>query len=80
MLPISFLPFSTLRWRLRGYDPEQHLAGVLYLFVRGMTGPDVPRGTDGSPFGVFAWRPPAELVLDLSALLDRGRPTGGGGA
>ena len=69
-----------LRWRLRGYDPEQHLAGVLYLFVRGMTGPDVPRGTDGSPFGVFAWRPPAELVLDLSALLDRGRPTGGGGA
>jgi exodeoxyribonuclease V beta subunit len=67
-----------LRWRLRGYDPEQHLAGVLYLFVRGMTGPDVPRGSDGSPYGVFAWRPPAALVLDLSALLDRGRPAGGG--
>ena len=27
-----------LRWRLAGYDPERHLAGVLYLFVRGMTG------------------------------------------
>ena len=26
-----------LRWRLPGYDPERHLAGVLYLFVRGMT-------------------------------------------
>ena len=27
-----------LRWRLPGYDPARHLAGVLYLFVRGMTG------------------------------------------
>ena len=32
-----------LRWRLPGYDPERHLAGVLYLFLRGMTGPDTPR-------------------------------------
>ena len=29
-----------LRWRVPGYDPEQHLAGVLYLFVRGMVGAD----------------------------------------
>ena len=27
-----------LRWRLPGYDPARHLAGVLYLFVRGMSG------------------------------------------
>ena len=27
-----------LRWRLPAYDPERHLAGVLYLFVRGMAG------------------------------------------
>ncbi len=27
-----------LRWRLPGYDPDRHLAGVLYLFVRGMAG------------------------------------------
>ena len=53
-----------LRWRLKGYDPEQHLAGVLYLFVRGMT-PDAKSG-------VFAWRPPDALVEDLSDLLDRG--------
>ncbi|MGQ2911084.1 UvrD-helicase domain-containing protein [Aeromicrobium sp.] len=59
-----------LRWRLRGYDPDEHLAGVLYLFVRGMTGPDVPRGADGAPYGVFAWRPPTSLVLGLSDLLD----------
>ena len=46
-----------LRWRLPGYDPEQHLGGVLYLFVRGMIGPDTPV-VDGTPCGVFAWRPP----------------------
>ena len=28
-----------LRWRLPGYDPDRHLAGVLYLFLRGMAGP-----------------------------------------
>ena len=27
-----------LRWRLPGYDPDRHLAGVLYLFLRGMSG------------------------------------------
>jgi exodeoxyribonuclease V beta subunit len=60
-----------LRWRLAGYDPERHLAGVLYLFVRGMTGPETPT-VDGTPCGVFAWRPPAALVVALSDVLDRG--------
>ncbi|MGG7377518.1 hypothetical protein ACQ7B2_01550, partial [Escherichia coli] len=27
-----------LRWRLADYEPERHLGGVLYLFLRGMTG------------------------------------------
>lgn len=63
-----------LRWRLRGYDPDEHLAGVLYLFVRGMTGPDVPRSLDGQPHGVFAWRPPTALTLGLSDLLDGRTP------
>ena len=31
-----------LRWRLPGYDPERHLGEVLYLYVRGMCGPDTP--------------------------------------
>ena len=49
------------------------LAGVLYLFVRGMMGPDTP--TVGSvPCGVFSWRPPDALVLELSDLFDRGAP------
>src|SRR5262249_41982606 len=50
-----------LRWRLPGYAPERHLAGVHYLFLRGLTGPDVPR-VAGVPCGVFSWRPPAGLV------------------
>ena len=37
-----------LRWRQPGYDPARHLGGVLYLFVRGMCGPDTPV-TDGHP-------------------------------
>jgi exodeoxyribonuclease V beta subunit len=60
-----------LRWRLRGYDPDEHIAGVLYLFLRGMTGPDVPR-VAGAPCGVFAWKPPGALVTALSDVLDQG--------
>ncbi|KAE8765305.1 UvrD-helicase domain-containing protein [Georgenia thermotolerans] len=58
-----------LRWRQRGYDPERHLGGGLYLFVRGMCGPATPV-TGGTPHGVMAWRPPAALVVELSALLE----------
>jgi exodeoxyribonuclease V beta subunit len=61
-----------LRWRVSGYDPDEHLAGVLYLFVRGMVGADTPRD-GGAPSGVFAWRPPSALVVALSDLLDRGQ-------
>jgi exodeoxyribonuclease V beta subunit len=60
-----------LRWRQPGYSPDDHLGGVLYLFVRGMAGPDTPR-VDGVPCGVFSWRPPAELIIELSDLLDGG--------
>ena len=60
-----------LRWRLPAYDPEHHLAGVFYLFLRGMTGPATPR-IGATPCGVFAWRPPAAMVAELSDLFDRG--------
>jgi exodeoxyribonuclease V beta subunit len=55
-----------LRWRLPGYDPERHLAGVVYLFVRGMT------GAGGGERGVFGWPAPAGLVPALSDALDDG--------
>jgi exodeoxyribonuclease V beta subunit len=58
-----------LRWRLPHYDAGSHLGGVLYLFLRGMTGPDTPV-VDGTRCGVFAWRPPAALVTALSDALD----------
>ena len=60
-----------LRWRQPGYDPELHLGGVLYLFVRGMCGEANP-SVGGLPCGVFGWQPPSGLVVELSDLLDRG--------
>ena len=60
-----------LRWRVAGYDPDVDLGPVLYLFLRGMTGAQVPQ-VDGTPCGVFTWVPPPGLVADLSDLLDRG--------
>jgi exodeoxyribonuclease V beta subunit len=62
-----------LRWRLPegGYDPDIHLGGVLYLFVRGMVGAETPL-VDGQRCGVFSWRPPTRLVTDLSDLLHHG--------
>jgi len=63
-----------LRWRLPHYDPDAHLGGVLYLFVRGMSATD-PAGADGaSPPGVWSWRPPAAFVEAVSELFDRGVP------
>ncbi|HET8718996.1 MAG TPA: UvrD-helicase domain-containing protein [Nocardioidaceae bacterium] len=58
-----------LRWRQPGYDPDRHLGGVLYLYLRGMCGADTPL-VDGRPCGVFSWRPPSALVVAVSDLLD----------
>jgi exodeoxyribonuclease V beta subunit len=75
--PLQALLYSVvlhrfLRWRLAGYRPEEHLGGVLYLFLRGMCGPDTPV-VDGHPAGVFSWQPPASLIVALSDLVDAGR-------
>jgi exodeoxyribonuclease V beta subunit len=60
-----------LRWRLTGYDPRRHLGGALYLFLRGMCGPDVVFA-DGAVPGAFVWQPPVELVAAVSDLLAGG--------
>ncbi len=57
-----------LRWRQPGYRPAVHLGGALYLFVRGMSGPDTPT-VDGTPCGVFGWKPSAQLVIEASGVL-----------
>jgi exodeoxyribonuclease V beta subunit len=62
-----------LRWRVPDYDPDEQLAGVLYLFLRGMTGADTPT-VGGSPCGVFAWRPSGALVVALSDALEQRAP------
>jgi exodeoxyribonuclease V beta subunit len=62
-----------LRWRVVDYTASAHLGGVLYLFLRGMTGPATPR-VAGVPCGIFSWDPPPALVEALSDLLDGGRP------
>lgn len=64
--PLQALMYSValhryLTWRLPGYNPDQHLGAVHYLFVRGMAGPDTPAGC-----GVFSWHPPAGLIAALS--------------
>ena len=76
--PLQALLYSValhrfLRWRQPVYDPTTHLGGVLYLFLRGMCGPETPV-VGGVPCGVFSWQPPAGLIQDVSDLLDRGAP------
>jgi exodeoxyribonuclease V beta subunit len=72
--PLQLLLYSAalhryLRWRHPAYEPDVHLGGGLYLFVRGMAGPATPT-VDGTPCGVLGWRPPTALVTELSDLLD----------
>ncbi len=62
-----------LTWRQPGYDPEAQLGGVLYLYLRGMCGPGGAMADGGVP-GVFAWKPPAALILATSDLLAGGAP------
>ena len=80
--PLQALLYSValhryLHWRIGGrYDPDRHLGGVAYLFVRGMVGPDTPTA-NGAPHGVFAWKPPTATILALDALfvhVDPDRP------
>lgn len=53
-----------LRSRITNYDYDRHVAGVSYLFIRGMTQNTTP---DGHPFGVYFWKP-ARATIDA---LDR---------
>jgi exodeoxyribonuclease V beta subunit len=73
--PLQALLYSVvlhrfLRWRQPGYSPAEHLGGVVYLYLRGMCGPETPV-SDGHPAGVFGWPLPPDLVVSLSDLLDR---------
>lgn len=52
------------RWlgsRLHNYQPQKHLGGAFYLYLRGMN----PHGQEG----IYHWQPSLELLEELSALL-----------
>ncbi len=51
-----------LRQRLPGYDYDRRFGGVFYLFLRGIT--------RGGGSGVFAERPPASRIHELSRILE----------
>ena len=57
-----------LRHRLADYQPDRHLGGAVYLFVRGVR-PDW-HDAAGAPTGVFFHRPAAATIAALSALFD----------
>ena len=54
-----------LRARRADYDYEKHFGGVRYIFLRGVT-PEQPE------LGIFADRPTAGKIAQLSALLGGG--------
>jgi exodeoxyribonuclease V beta subunit len=54
-----------LRWRVSDYDPELHLGGVLYLYLRGV---------DGEGHGVHTERLPLALIEAMDALFAEGTP------
>ncbi len=65
-----------LRWRLPGYDPQRHLGGYAYVFLRGVPGGEdvdlletAARGDDVP--GMMVERPPLQRLLALDAALGR---------
>jgi exodeoxyribonuclease V beta subunit len=60
-----------LGWRLEGYDPERHLGGYTYVFLRGTPGPAaaLTAAAGGAVPGMVVERPPLARVLALDAAL-----------
>ncbi len=57
-----------LAFRLEGYDPDRHIGGAFYLFLRGI---DPEKGTNE---GIFHDRPATECLLALDACFEGGTP------
>lgn len=80
--PLQALLYSValhryLRSRLAGYDPDLHLGGIAYLFVRAMIGPNTPV-VSGATAGIWTWRPSSALITELSDLLHDDVASAGG--
>jgi exodeoxyribonuclease V beta subunit len=58
-----------LAWRLPAYDPEQHLGGYAYVFVRGTPGASGQKVLPGPVPGMVVERPPLGRLLALDRAL-----------
>jgi len=58
-----------LRWRLPGYEPERHLGGYVYVFLRGTPGSAGERALPGAVPGMVVETPPPARLLALDAAL-----------
>ena len=58
-----------LGWRLPGYDPERHLGGFAYVFLRGTPGAQANRALPGEVPGMLVDRPPLGRILALDDAL-----------
>jgi len=63
-----------LAWRLPAYNPEQHLGGYAYVFVRGTPGEAGGGLLPGPIPGMVVERPPLERLLALDRALGAGPP------
>jgi exodeoxyribonuclease V beta subunit len=63
-----------LAWRLPAYDPERHLGGYVYVFVRGTPGAEGERALPGPIPGMLLERPPLGRLLALHGALGVGPP------
>jgi exodeoxyribonuclease V beta subunit len=66
-----------LGWRLRGYDPQVHLGGYAYVFLRGTPGPAGEAALPGSVPGMVVERPPLGRILALDQALGGGSGAAG---
>ena len=58
-----------LAWRLPAYDPEQHLGGYAYVFVRGTPGSSGQEVLPGPVPGMVVERPPLGRLLAIDRAL-----------
>ena len=61
-----------LGWRLNGYDPQLHLGGYAYVFLRGTPGPEGEAALPGAVPGMVVERPPLGRILALDQALGGG--------
>jgi len=69
-----------LRWRLPDYQPDRHLGGYVYVFLRGTPGAAGTRALPGAVPGMLVDRPPHQRLLALDAALGLALEPGSGEA